>query len=284
MSNNKIRNRDNTKNENYFQAIDSEEKAYFLGFMLADGNISKKTNRICFTINDNDSYILEKFKKSINSENEVRHYKVFDNRKNKYNNSAVFQVSSSKIKKDLENLGISSNKTKTFDFTKIIDNKNYNHFLRGLFDGDGHINKTKTRISVISTREFLDYINLSFFKKDYLIIGICAEKNVNRLCVQNKNDCIKFLDFIYKDATIFLERKYNLYQNLKKMKIYHSSIHTECVLIDKNGEQSKFSSIKDAAKSIGIDSGSLITGIKLRGHYKGYKLIRVRRNSVKTLL
>jgi len=279
-----MKRRDDTKNENYFQDIDSEEKAYFLGFILADGNISKKTNRVSFTINDKDSYILEKFKKSINSENLVRHYVVPDPRKNKCNYSAAFQVSSSKIKNDLENLGISSNKTKTFDFTKIVDNENYSHFLRGLFDGDGHISKTRTRISIISTKEFLNHLSLSFFNKNYLITDVCTKNNVNVLCIQNKNDCIRFLDFIYKDATVFLERKYNLYQNLKKMKIYHSCVHVECILIDKDGNENKFNSIKDAAKSICVDSCSLITGVKLRGHYNGYRLIRMNRNSVKTLL
>jgi len=173
-----------TTDINYFENIDSEYKAYFLGFLLADGNISATTNRVCFTINSDDDYILDIFKKDIKSNNNIRRYLVFDKRTGKFNKSSVFQISSKKIKDDLHLLGISSDKSNYFDYTKIVCNNYFNHFLRGLFDGDGYISKDKARIGIISTKEFLDYINTNILTKAYPILNIA--KNVNTIRIQNK--------------------------------------------------------------------------------------------------
>lgn len=263
--------KDITKDESFFEIIDSEEKAYFLGFLVADGSISKETNRISFTINTLDKYILEKFKDITKSSNLVRDYKVFDKRNNVYNLSTSFQINSKKIKQDLENLGISAYKSVSFNYEKIVLNKYFNHFLRGLFDGDGHIAKNRTMLMIISTKEFLIYLNKNLLDKEYKISKITDD--VHRIYIQNKAMCIKFLDYIYKDATIFLKRKYDLYRLLKNIKIYNTSQVKKCTLIPENGENPiKFNSIKEAAKFLNVHDSTLIKMFKKYTIYKGYKI------------
>lgn len=206
---------DFNKNESYFENIDTEGKAYFLGFILADGSIIKNKNCICFTIKNTDKLILEKFKKEINSSNKVNSYKIFDKRRNKYNYNSRFQVNSKMIKNDLLNNGVGENKSEFFDFSKIKNNIYFRDFLRGLFDGDGSIHKNRFQISIISTIEFLNYINKKLFNSKCKIYSIANNKNVHKLYIYGKDQTIQFLDFIYKDSNIYLERKYKQYKKLK---------------------------------------------------------------------
>lgn len=247
---------------NYFENINSEHKAYFLGFLLSDGNISKTTNRICFTINSQDSYILEEFKKSVGSSNQVRHYKVFDNRTNKYYNSTIFQISSAKIKKDLESLGINYNKTQGFNVDLNIPENLFNHFLRGVFDGDGHVSKNRARISLISTKEFLNKIVSKFFNSSYNLINVCKNKNVFKLLIQEGQTCLDFLKYLYSDATIYLHRKYKLYLNMQNIveKGVMKSKRKEVLVYDINYKLLySFSTVKECTEYFNISNGYLST-------------------------
>ena len=101
------------------------------------------------------------------------------------------------------------------------------HFIRGFFDGDGSIfyNKSKFEqknctgtpqfnICITSTKEMIEWLI------DIIGIGnISKEMRREKTWYyrQSGNHKTKiFCDFIYKDATIFMERKYKLYQNLLK--------------------------------------------------------------------
>ena len=67
--------------EEYFLNIDNEEKAYFLGLIMADGYINKENRTLVVTLKNEDSYILEQLLKSVGSNNTL---------KNKKNNTALF--------------------------------------------------------------------------------------------------------------------------------------------------------------------------------------------------
>lgn len=86
------------------------------------------------------------------------------------------------------------------------------HFIRGYFDGDGCICFTpKTKIiSVLGTKEFLNGIKLyipywkdsNFYKHG---------KNNTFMLQSNFKKAYKILKFLYDDASIFLDRKYDKY-------------------------------------------------------------------------
>jgi hypothetical protein len=255
---------DKNLNINYFNVIDSEYKAYILGFILADGNISKTTNRVCITLNEKDIEILEFIKKELHSNNSIRKYDVYDKRTNKINKQIVFQFSSKKIKESLSNIGINYNKTLSFVKPYNIPDQFINHFLRGLFDGDGYIDFNRVRISIISTKEFLGYINEYYLNKTASITDVSSKKNVYRLTIDEGATCCDFLNYIYKDATFCLERKKVRYLNLldkvnnQKLKC----IKKEVFLI-KDGEKIKrFDSLLECAKQFKISPSHLSKMIK----------------------
>ena len=92
-----------------------------------------------------------------------------------------------------------------------------NHFIRGYFDGDGCLCYTEKtlEVSMIGTYEFLevvcDIINID--KKR--IYDLNKNKRTSRLVLSSKKDIENFLNYIYKDANIYLDRKYEKYKNLK---------------------------------------------------------------------
>jgi hypothetical protein len=127
-------------NENYFENINSEEKAYFLGLIFSDGAIVNDSKRyrykLVLKLHERDQSILQKFIESIDGEMVIW--------KSKTRKMAEVGFSGKKIIKDLENLGLHQNKTFTLKYPKINQDLE-KHFLRGYFDGDGcvRINKDK---------------------------------------------------------------------------------------------------------------------------------------------
>lgn len=125
----------------YFSNIDTEFKAYFIGLLLADGNvILRNSGQPCIrvTLEKTDKYILEKFKKEINSSNIISLNRI---------NESTFSIHSKEMFDDLSKYSIFPNKTNKKYFTNNIPNEYMNHFLRGFFDGNGciSINKPNNR-------------------------------------------------------------------------------------------------------------------------------------------
>ena len=62
-------------NEHYFDNIDCQEKAYWLGFFATDGYNHKNKGCIEFRLHKQDMEILEKFKSCLDANNPIRLYK-----------------------------------------------------------------------------------------------------------------------------------------------------------------------------------------------------------------
>jgi len=194
--------------EDYFEIIDTEEKAYFLGFIYSDGNINfiKNSARLSIEISEKDGYILEKFK--INC-------KINHNPINKSNYMCIF---SKKICKDLIDKGVIPNKSLILKFPEenIIPQELIRHFIRGYFDGDGgfHISENKNSLSIVSyivgTKEFLEKIN-SYLPFNTHMRQV-TEKNTYEIRFTRKQDVLTFGEFIYKDTELYLTRKKELWE------------------------------------------------------------------------
>lgn len=92
--------------EDYFEKIDTEHKAYFLGLIVSDGCLHSKKGRpklVCLTLKDEDRYILEAFLTEIKSNKKI----TSDNR-----GYSSIQISSEKMGRDLMQYGIALNKGK----------------------------------------------------------------------------------------------------------------------------------------------------------------------------
>lgn len=196
-------------NENYFEKIDTEDKAYFLGFIVADGCIHGSSNNL--KIIQKETEILYEFKKYIKFEGPIFTSKT--------KNISNIGVSSEKIINDLNNLGIYSNKTMSVKFPNIPQ-KLLHHFMRGVFDGDGcvsihkekRIGKGGDRGQVNICSGSIDFID----KYVDILVKMCGVKRNNIRQPKNTyyvidwgglSDVEKLYSFFYKDASVYLKRK-----------------------------------------------------------------------------
>lgn len=133
-------------NFNFFEKIDSELSAYWLGFMYADGCIQKQNKygeqEFKIAIRDTDLELLEKFKQDIQSTYPIR----YDNSKGKEHSLVIQSLRSQKTVEDLKKLGCVENKSLilTFPTEEQVPKKYLHHFIRGYFDGDGSISSYKS--------------------------------------------------------------------------------------------------------------------------------------------
>ena len=204
----------NNFNDDYFEKIDTEDKAYFLGLLFADGNVYLKRHRVQITLSNEDAYILNKFAECINYSGKL------------YSDRGLYSkliLPSKKMCNDLISLGCTANKSLTLKFPDKVPSELLHHFIRGYFDGDGHISKDKKlvnpyyHINITSTEEFIITLK-DVFVKNNIDVGKSYKryknKEVSAHTVYVKNKSAKeFVDYIYRDATIFLNRKYNIYGN-----------------------------------------------------------------------
>ena len=271
-----------TINENFFEKIDSEEKAYFLGFICADGCIGDKRLSFCLNIIDID--VLYKFKDIIKTTAPVSSITYTDKRNNTKINSSGIQIYSKQMINDLNLLGVTKNKSRCLNLPIIPDDL-FKHFLRGLFDGDGHVS---SQCSLISTQECLLSIT-KILKKNNININdfietIDKEKNVYKIFIGK--DRIKFLDFIYKNSNIFLKRKYYAYTNeinKHNNEIINSNIQYSILIVSEN---KILNSLKECAEYLNINYCSFTRKLKQNnysGVYEKYEkfLVQTKRNGKK---
>ena len=62
---------ENTIKDDFFDVIDTEEKAYLLGFFIADGTIDSFTNRMGISIQSSDKEVLDLIKFELNISNNI---------------------------------------------------------------------------------------------------------------------------------------------------------------------------------------------------------------------
>lgn len=217
----------NTIKANYyfFDNIDTEEKAYILGFIAADGYVGDNTMRI--GLNSIDIEILEKIKVCLESDAKIKVYNQLCTLNNKVSEICLLAFTNSHMINSLRNLGLTKNKTIDFKFPEIPKDL-YLHFIRGYFDGDGSMSMytpndmyTRYSISICGTESFLLSIQ-EYLKAEYLIkfnSKLYKRFNTENCCYSlnatGKNNVIAFLDLLYKNSTIHLERKYSKYLNFK---------------------------------------------------------------------
>lgn len=203
--------------EHIFDCIDTEEKAYWLGFLYADGYVSSTRNKICLCLCEKDLNHLEKFRQFIKAKRFCRITKHTTKLNNKEFVNYKIGFGSKHIKETLVSLGCTPKKSLTLTFPNLNIFTSYNYiyaFIRGYVDGDGCLSFTPTgklNIEIIGTPEFLIKIQEIFPNR---FSNLLSDKRwtdrTKRIISCGKNSEF-VLDKLYKDATIYLDRKYNRY-------------------------------------------------------------------------
>lgn len=205
--------------ETYFEVIDTPEKAYWIGFIMADGNVYKTTLSIRLKASDQNH--LEKFKISIKSNHKIRKCQYID-KEGRVHEGCEIAIFSKKIVEDIEKLGVVENKSLILNPCSYIPESFLKDYWRGLIDGDGTITfaKRKTfidwQIGMVGTKEIceelLDFIckNLKIKKVKLQQTKKAKEENKNtyNFRIGGNIQVKKICSFFYKSSTIYLDRKY----------------------------------------------------------------------------
>lgn len=193
----------------------SQELAYVIGFFLADGHMADhsklKHYGIFFSVGDRD--IIEKIAEVCEYKNTIKKY---IHKTTKLSTMYKISISSKFVWKFFESLGFSHRKTFTTRIPKQIPPKFMNHFIRGVFDGDGSVqlkNNTYPQANIAGSKLFID--DVSKIGVEYSAINKCHETFIIHY---NGQKAIDFLNYIYKNATIYMDRKYKRYLKAIKWK------------------------------------------------------------------
>lgn len=122
-----------------FKGVDSENTAYWLGFLAADGSVREDKNQLILGLSRQDRTHVEKFKQFVESDADIKDRDMLCSTNGKYYPSSLICVSSKQLINDLSQYGIVSDKShKNINFLQYIPEQYKMHFILGYFDGDGY--------------------------------------------------------------------------------------------------------------------------------------------------
>ena len=218
-------------NEHWLDELDCAEKFYFLGFFAADGCNSKKYNNAKIKLQTCDLELLEKFKGLLESDRPI--YNVYQKEtKNRKESFAVnFELTSKYFCEKLEELGLSERKTYILQLPDYISDKYFRDYIRGVFDGDGNISisykgRARGMSSIAGNPRFLLQIKEKLEK--FLSVNIVyyqTNENCGYIKINRQEDLKVFLDWMYKDSNLYMERKYQKY--LEFLSVRNFSVETK---------------------------------------------------------
>ena len=222
----------NSFDDTFFEKIDTEEKAYWLGFLYADGYVSARKSNFCKTIQYKLTIALaeieplNKFKKCINATHTIK-----NTNKGKYKSFSL-NITSQKLYNQLVKLGCYQNKSLTLKFPteEQVPKELIRHFVRGYFDGDGSVSKTtqkqkrnnatfiylKSQIQICGTLEFLT----SLLEKMPFKASIIKDKrkitNTWSLSFSGIKRSYGFYKWLYENSHVYLNRKKEKFEDIFK--------------------------------------------------------------------
>lgn len=221
----KYGNRDPKKlievDRDYFGTINTEEKAYWLGFLYADGSVTRRNSGgvVDLTLGIEDESHIVKFKNSLGYKGKIKYRSV--KLKNKTHKAVRLTICSDELSSDLIKLGCIENKSLLIEFPKEsqVPINLVRHFIRGYVDGDGclGIYNGKISFSVIGTKSFLESIKNHLLNElgELGIMNVHSDKrwnnDVTSYISKGGNYAKAILKYLYEDSSIYLDRKYKKY-------------------------------------------------------------------------
>ena len=228
-------------NHEYFNSINSERKAYFLGLLFADGciaiNSGNRQKSMYLGLQEKDSYLVKEFCKDICPTKSVTISNPPSHRDKNWQKMVYLKVSSNKLCDALINYGCIPNKSRKgidFQFSKI-EEQFIPHLIRGFLDGDGCVYvknvkyKYKRKTTYKLSRNYSPKISkkiifcntskplleeiLKMLQKYCTLTSkpqwreLLRTEIVYHLKIEGQKDVDIIKEFLYKDATIFMQRK-----------------------------------------------------------------------------
>ena len=208
-------NRRYTLDETYFDKIDDQNKAYIIGLLIADGNCNGGSV-LRLQLQESDKSVLEKISHLLGS-NKPLGYVDLSNKNQNHKNAWLLHINSFHIRDRLKDFYIVPQKDFKTRFPIEVPYYLYRHVIRGLLDGDGNICSTEKRCQITGNKYLIDFLVVYIES----LLGIhCSNVFEHRsdktktMRISGRRQVKKFLDYIYEDANLYIDRKYNLYKSL----------------------------------------------------------------------
>lgn len=198
-------------NDKFFKTITTEEQAYYLGFLMCDGSIidSKWSDTLRVELQVRDRYILDRFVELLGyKKHKVKTY-TKPYREGQLTTTHVSIVSNN-LCQDLIEKGVIKNKKGRKQIPFGVPSYLLHHTIRGMFDADGSINHSKKYIVLYGGGEMTHQVANLFNENLNLNRKYESKKYKNstpRLTISGENDYKSVVNFLYNDATIYLDRK-----------------------------------------------------------------------------
>lgn len=202
--------------ESIFEVIDSHEKAYWVGFLTADGTISG--GRVSLAVANKDIKHLEAFKKFLNATHKIHTYKQLGGKNsiiksNKDYYYSIISISSKKMIADLAKFSVKARKSFTVKFGQSIPKQYLCSYMAGLVDGDGFItiSNDKIHFGFVSHEKFAKDFRKQLMRACNLSENKLANHGNVKVVRYSGQQVEKILNFLYCETPIFLERKNKLH-------------------------------------------------------------------------
>jgi predicted DNA-binding protein YlxM (UPF0122 family) len=229
--NTKILNRYKINNANYFENINTEFKAYVLGFIYADGFVGDNFDfALCLSDKHDDNYnLLKSFVDELDSTIEIKHgTSTSVNKSGIKNIHGIYALRfvCKEIYKDLIKLGVFPRKSLVINDIPNIPYELMNHFVRGYFDGDGSIcsyldtydKRIRNNFEVLGTEKFLLKIQEILVKECDIkktSLHKTHSEHITRIAYKGNKSIKKIREYLYKDATFYFKYKHDRFFNIQ---------------------------------------------------------------------
>ena len=232
-------------NENYFDYIDSDDKAYFLGLLWADGcnyrNEKKETRayQIHLALQERDKEVVfalaEKIFESPNIVSFINRSQKLPiliadglRKTSKFQNVVSLRICSKHISNILNDYGMVPRKSLISRLPEVVNNNEnlFRSFVRGYLDGDGWI--TESTVKKGGKAGYTRYVSgmigsdlqMQEMKEKFNNLGfnfsIRKQNKMSIITLSGNRQVYKFLQWLYNDATVKMTRKYNIYLRLRE--------------------------------------------------------------------
>jgi len=199
-------------NKNIFNVIETEEEAYWLGFILADGHNHRGKY---LRVDIKDKGHLEKLSKLIYIDGD----KPIKERDLGYGKVYYLHCGITSIISNLDKHGIVPNKSKVSKLP-LIPTDMYRHFIRGVYDGDGSMsysmdgNYRRYIFSIVGNIDLMEGIRDVVFDQTTILLGLGRMKMIHRVYKKGNQQIMSLLNWLYKDSSVYLDRKYKNYMDM----------------------------------------------------------------------
>jgi len=201
-----------TLDENYFDNIDTPDKAYILGLLYADGCNHPETKLITLELQIDDYELLQQINNAFHN---TRPIMITDctKSKNRKKDTATIKLFSEHLSKRAIELNLVPRKSLILDFPYWMDKELIPYMLRGYIDGDGWVQKH--RIGFMSTDKFCEGVKKYFdsMELECHIRDLKRHYNVHTKTfdITNRNNIIPLTSMMFSDGSIFMKRKVDKY-------------------------------------------------------------------------